>query len=345
MLASKRHRVAVDSSAFTRDATSRGWGDGLPLVLPTEELVQAFVDSSGRDPASVICTLPPLGAECTVELVAVNAAMAGAPAESMRLLIATIEAMSAPDFELHALNATTAPVVPATFVNGQIRHELGIAFGAGCLGGADGNSASIGRAIRLIMRNVAGQRVGVTSQTVFGQPGRTSGIVFGEWEERSPWAPLAERRGTPGDAVTVFGTMGTMNVLDTTADSADLLLSAIGRSLAYPGANGYFPGFVLSEMFVAINPVWAEIIGRTYPDIGDVESRIWEAAALPIESWPAEYRPALEAADRVDSGGRVHILNQRTGRLLIAVCGGLGGLHAAALHGFGTSISVTRAIA
>ena len=25
-----------------------------------------------------------------------------------------------------------------------------------------------------------------------------TGIVVGEWEERSPWAPLGERRGVPG---------------------------------------------------------------------------------------------------------------------------------------------------
>jgi hypothetical protein len=58
---------------------------------------------------------------------------------------------------------------------------------------------AIGRAIRLIMRNVAGQVPGETSQTTFGSPGRVAGILVGEWEERSPWAPLAAAERRPGD--------------------------------------------------------------------------------------------------------------------------------------------------
>ena len=60
------------------------------------------------------------------------------------------------------------------------------------------------------MRNVAGQVAGVTSQTTFGSPGaRSPALVIGEWEEKSPWAPLAERRaGLKGNAVTSFGDDG-----------------------------------------------------------------------------------------------------------------------------------------
>ena len=123
--------------------------------------------------------------------------------------------------QLHALNATTGSVVEALVVNGSARHTLGLPMGAGCLGGVAGHAPAIGRALRLVLRNVAGQHVGVTSQSVWGQPGRVAGIVFGEWEERSPWAPLAERRGVAGDAVTVIGAMGTMNICDPLASTAD----------------------------------------------------------------------------------------------------------------------------
>lgn len=99
-------------------------------------------------------------------------------------------------------------------------------------------AAAIGRTIRLIMRNIAGQVVGVTSQSTFGSPGRISGLLMGEWEERSPWAPLAERRaGIAGNAVTAFSVMGTMNVLDTTSSGVLAFLEMIGKSVAYPGAN------------------------------------------------------------------------------------------------------------
>jgi hypothetical protein len=337
-----RHELSADPVEFARQAAEKGWSDGLPLVPPTEERVREHIAASGLDGQMVVAELPPLNGKATVERIAVNAVLAGAPAEAMPLLVAAVTAVAHPEFDLQAVNATTASVVPALIVNGPSRRALGVPYGAGCVGGADGNGAAIGRALRFVMRNVAGQRVGLTSQSVFGQPGRTTGIVFGEWEERSPWAPLAERRGVPGDAVTAFATMGTMNIVDTHADSADLLLDIVGRSLAYPGANGYLTGFRFSEVVVGLNPVWAEIIGAAYPDVTDVEDRIWDAAALPLSLWPEKYHQPLADAGRVADDGRVHLMKEREGRVLVTVCGGLGGLHGLGLNGFGTSVSITE---
>src|SRR4029453_3347158 len=142
-----------------------------------------------------------------------------------------------PDFELYGVNATTAPVYQAYVVNGPIRSALEIPYSYGCTGGVASKTAAIGRAVRLIMRNIAGQVPGLTSQTTFGSPGRIAGLVTGEWEERWPWAPLAERRGVSGNAVTSFGTMGTMNIIDTTSQKAEHFLEMIGKGLAYVAAN------------------------------------------------------------------------------------------------------------
>ena len=230
-LASPRHLVDDDPVAFAQLAVERGWGDGLPLVPPTPERVSAMLRHAGSDPAEVIAVLPPLRAPCTVEKLAINAVMAGAPPTSMPLLRAVVEAMGDPAYELHALNATTGSVVETVVVDGPVRHRLGIPFGAGCLGGVAGSAPAIGRALRLVMRNVAGQVIGVTSQSVWGNPGRVAGVVFAEWEERSPWAPLSERRGVPGNAVTVMGAMGTMNICDPLASTADELVQAVGRGI------------------------------------------------------------------------------------------------------------------
>jgi hypothetical protein len=344
LLTSKRYEVDSDITRFGELAAERGWGDGLPLVPPTPDRVERYVLASGLEPDTVLAQIPPLRGDCTVERLAVNAVMAGAPAETMPLLVAAVEALADPDFDLAALNATTAAVVPALIVNGPIRHRLGVSFGASCVGGADGSNASIGRALRLVMRNVGGLRAGSTTRSTFGQPGRTTGIVFGEWEERSPWAPLAERRGVSGDAVTVYGAMGTMNIIDLESDTADLLLLQIGRALANPGSNGFFSRIAFAEIVVGINPLWAEIIGRQYPDIADVEYRIWDAAALPLELWPPIRQEAFIEAGRVSADGRVHLMREGNIRLLIMVCGGLGGHHAVGLHDFGSSSAITKAV-
>ena len=342
-LSSQRHEAETDDvMEFTRFAMDRGWGDGLPLIPPTEARVRAFLARNNRYADEVICSLPPVNADCTVEKIAINAVMAGAPAESLPLIIAALEAMADSDFELFGLNASTAPVVPLTLVNGPIRDRLDIPFRHGCLGGAPTTALAIGRAIRLVIRNVAGQEVNVTSQTTFGTPGRVAGILFGEWEERSPWAPFAERRGVTGDAVTVYGTMGTMNILDTTSQSGPDFLEMIGKSLGYPAANGFSPAMPYAEIMVAVNPVWAQIIHRDVPALEDVQEMIWHFSSLEASYLTPKHREQLERQHRVIDG-RVYLATQPKD-VFVVCCGGTGGLHATGFHSFGSCLTQTRGV-
>ena len=340
-LSSPRLEVDDDIGAFLKLATDAGWGDGLPLIPPTEARVRNHVAASGHFPDEVLATLSPRQGRATVEKVAINAVMAGAPAESMPLLCAAVEAMADPLFNLFALNTTTSCVVPGVFVNGPSRDRLGIPYGPGCFGGQAGPAPAIGRALRLIMRNVAGQVVGVSSKSVFGQPGRVAGIVVGEWEERSPWAPLASRRGVDGDAVTVHGCTGTIDIADIVSDNGSDLLTIIGRSLAFAGTNAFIGSHHGAEILVAIAPPWADLIAADVPDLEGVQERLWEAAALPVAWWPERHQRAAADNGRVDAAGVVYLV-QHPSDLLVMVCGGLGNLHALALHSFGPTRAVTR---
>lgn len=344
-LASRRHDTDLDVEEFTNFSLEMGWGDGLPLIPPTENRVRSFLADNDRFPDEVICHLPPARAECTVEKIAINAVMAGAPPQSLELLIAMVASIAEPDFELYGVNTTTAPVYPAFVVNGPVRDQLGIPYRHGCFGGAATRAVTIGRALRLIMRNVAGQVPGVTSQTTFGSPGRISGILVGEWEESSPWAPLAERRaGLTGNAVTSFGTMGTMNVLDTTSQHATDFLEMIGKSIPYPGTNCYSPSMPYGETMVAINPIWAELIGKEIPAIEDVQEILWRHASVPADHLHSLHREQLEAQGRVREDGRIYMTPEPKD-ILLFVCGGTGGLHATVLHSFGSCLSQTRPLA
>ena len=340
-LTSPRIEVEDDVVAFTKIATDAGWGDGLPLVPPTEDRVRQHVAASGRFPDDLIAELPPRRGRATVEKIAVNAVMAGAPPAAMPLLCAAVDAVADPSFNLFALNTTTSCVVPGLFVNGPARHELGIPYGPGCFGGEAGPGPAIGRALRLLMRNVGGQVVGVTSKSVFGQPGRVSGIVVGEWEERSPWAPLAVRRGVTGNAVTVHGCTGTMDIADIVADDGRDLLHVIGKSIAFPGTNAFIGRHHGAEILIALSPPWADLIARDVPDVSDVQRLLFDAATQPVTMWPEVHRRRLEADGRVDGEGRVALV-ERPEDLLVMVCGGLGSLHGLALHSFGPTRAVTR---
>ena len=342
-LASRRVEAELDIEEFTAFSLEAGWGDGLPLIPPTETRVRRFLAQNGRYPDEIVATMPD-GTECTIEKIAINAVMAGAPAASLELIVAALAAVGDPDFELYGVNTTTAPVYPAFVVNGPIRHTLNIPCGYGCAGGVPGPAPAIGRAIRLIMRNVAGQVAGTTSQTTFGSPGRVAGLVLGEWEEKSPWAPLAERRGVAGNAVTSFGTMGTMNIIDTSSQAADEFLEMIGKSLAYVGCNAFSSAVPFSEIMVALNPICAEIVGREFPKIEDVQEVLWRHASVGARLLQAQHRLLLEQQDRVREDGRVYA-SPEPKDMLVFVAGGLGGLHALGLHSFGTSLAQTRAIA
>ena len=344
-LASRRHEADLDFEGFNAFAMDKGWGDGLPLVPPTESRVRRFLAENDRYPDEVIAFLPPSRAECTVEKIAINAVMAGAQPESLELLIAMVAAVADPDFELYGINTTTAPVYPAFIVNGPIRHGLDIPYSYGCFGGVATRANAIGRALRLIMRNVAGQVAGVTSQTTFGSPGRLASILAGEWEEKSPWAPLAERRsGISGNAVSVFGTMGTMNVLDTTSQAPRDFLEMIGKSVPYVAANCYTPAMPFAEMMVALNPICAEIVGKEMPNIEDVQECLWRYASVPADLLQRQHREQLEAQGRVREDGRIYATPEPKD-FIVFVAGGLGGLHATAFHSFGSCLTQTREVA
>jgi hypothetical protein len=92
---------------------------------------------------------------------------------------------------------------------------------------------------------------------------------------------------------------------------------------------------------VCIAPPWADLIAVAYPDIDTVQEKLVELAALPLSLWPAPHRKRLESFGRVDGRGMVPLV-ARPEQMIVMVCGGLGNLHALALHSFGPTKSVTR---
>ena len=68
----------------------QGWTDGLPVVPPTAEKVQEFVDYVGRDPREVVAEMSHLDRQCTVELAAINAVMAGCLKEYFPVVLANL---------------------------------------------------------------------------------------------------------------------------------------------------------------------------------------------------------------------------------------------------------------
>src|ERR1700722_522857 len=272
--------------ALTAYSLAEGFGDGLPLIPPTPSLVEEYIVASGRTAESSLGALPSSYAECTVEKVAANAVMAGALPESMPFLCSAIIALLVPEAGLSGMTTTTNCVVPALIASGPIRDRLQIPYRNGCFGGAATPAVAIGRALRLVMRNIGGEVPGMSSKSTFGQPGRVSGIVVGEWEEESPWDPFGQREGVSGDAVTVFGPVGTMDVVDVTATTGLTLATIIGRSLAAP-AQATIISKGRGQLLLAVCPPWARLL-RELGDVEVVQEVIWREAVGPRGAFPDE---------------------------------------------------------
>jgi hypothetical protein len=339
VLTSEQVEAPADPEALYELSLREGWGDGAPILAPTDERVLALLAATPYPADHVVGVLPPQYGVATVELVAVNAAMAGCAPAAFPLVLAALDAITEPEFNAFGLTTTTSSVFPMLIVNGPSRDELAIDYRAGCMGGAAGRgSMTIGRTVSLCLRNIGGQRAGETSRTVFGQPARF-GLCFGEWEERSPWPSLAVRQGfsPDDDVVTVHGGKGTFPVADINNDDARDLLLLIAKCLAFPLSNLFLGGTGENgEVVVAINPIWADRFGAVFPEIGAMQAFLFEHAWQPIELWPAANQEILRAKGRVDGDGKVALV-RRPDQIVPVVCGGLGSLHAVALPSFGES--------
>jgi hypothetical protein len=185
------------------------WGDGLPLVPPTEERVNWILRGTDLAPDTVVGTgkVQPRGGIATVETIAVNLAMAGGRPEYLPVLIAAVETMLAEELHHGYWQGTSSSVYPAVIVNGPIAGQIRFNSGFGLLGPHPSKPAGgvIGRALRLFQQNAGGAVAGIGTMAQFGGM-RYTNAVFAEDEAGLPqdWEPLSvEYFGYPKGANTV----------------------------------------------------------------------------------------------------------------------------------------------
>lgn len=202
-----------DSSQVIEEYFDRGWTDGLPIVPPTPDRVRQFLDSAGRSPADILGTEPTKGRVITAEKVAVNAVMAGCLPEHFPVVAAAVEALCEPEFNLHAITASTMGAAVLVVVNGPVATELGINSGVSVFGPGHRANATIGRAIRLVIINATGSSSGEIDKATLGHAGKYT-LCMAEAEAVSPWEPLHVERGfAKGDSVvSIFAALSGIQV-------------------------------------------------------------------------------------------------------------------------------------
>ncbi len=274
--------LEVDEDAVYDEFVRRGWCDGLPFVSPTPERVGAMVATGAMDPARSFGLMPPLWRECTVEKIAVNAVMAGCLPEYFPVVLAAVQAMLDPAFNLYGVQATTHPVAPLLILNGPAAATIGMHAGSGCFGPGFRPNATIGRAIRLVLMNVGGGWPGRHDMATQGSPAKFS-FAIAEAEAASPWAPLHVSRGFAAQqsVVTMFGGEAPHNVNDHVGTTAAGILNNVADTAATLGSNvGWY--FSQSQLLVVLGPEHAATIASDGFTREDVQRFVFEHARMPL---------------------------------------------------------------
>ena len=183
----------------------KGWGDGLPIIPPTEAAVAEMMLGTDLPTDHVVAKLIPRLGKATVEKIAVNAVMAGALPVHMPVIIAAVEALSDTKTRFDIFEVSTGSWAPFFLINGSVRNDIHINTGSGLMSPGNIANAAIGRAIGLIVKNIGGARKGLEDMGVLGNPQKWS-LVIGENEEDSPWEPYHVSNGykREDNVLTVF---------------------------------------------------------------------------------------------------------------------------------------------
>jgi hypothetical protein len=297
-----------------------------------------------RSPQETVAMLAPAFGAATVEAIAINAVLAGCDPEYLPVLIAAVEAAATEEFNLQGVQSTTNPAAVWVIVNGPIAKRLGLNAGQNCLGEGVWANATIGRALRLVLRNIGGALPGEMDRATQGQPGKYT-FCCAENEDENPWEPLHVERGFARErsTVTVVGAEGTMNMC-TLAKSADDLIRVIAGTMRHPPSNEYVHG---SEPWLVLAPEHAEILCEAGLSKSDVKRRLWEESKMPAGVMAAEDLGRTQASRTAELGpigpGTLLTISRRPDDIRIIVAGGPG-THSVYIPCFGNTRSVTREV-
>jgi hypothetical protein len=266
-LSSPRHRVA-DLTEAIELCYAKGWTDGLPVVPPTPDRVEAMLAAARLRPDHEVTYVAHRAVSVTAEKVAINAVMAGCRPEYMPVVVAAVEGIGDPRWSYHGPGTSTAGAGVLIIVNGPVAKELDINAGDNLFGPGWRSNLTIGRAVRLVMRNVCGSRPGALDRGTLGHPGKLS-YVIAENEAESPWPPLHVERGYRPDqsAVTIVAAAGPRQFYNQLSNTAEGVLTTLADDMRISGNVGQ-PHYVVilagEHMLTIAGDGWTKAMIRDF---------------------------------------------------------------------------------
>ena len=317
-LSSKIHQAA-DITAVQELYHSNGWTDGLPIVPPTRDWVEACLEWAMMPPDQLLGIEPVRALAVTAEKLAINAVMAGCLPMHFPVVLTAFTAMLQEDFLIHGATSSTGGCAVFVVLNGPIRRELGASGSFNALGNSDRATAVIGRALRLALINIMDVRPGGIDRSTIGHPGKFTFCVA-EDEEDTTWQPLAQHRGMPdgASAVTVMAAGAPRQIMNEwTTDPKEILETFAAEMRAnlrhYSLHAGNYALIVPKQLRDHL-----QAAGWTKTDVAEF---IHERARIPRREW-ADVGKASVVRDRGDS---IYPALDSPDHLLVVAAGGPAG--------------------
>ena len=329
-----------DDADLIEVLASLGWGDGLPVVAPTPERVEAMLAGcSGRDPEEVVANLPPRFGQATRLAIAVNAVMAGCLPDHLPVLVSAVRALAHTDLNLRGVNATTHCVAPLLVVHGEVVRSAGYHGGLGAFGPGSRANATTGRALRLILLHVAGATPGDGDASTQGGPAKY-GFCVAENLEASPWTGYAASVGVDApSAVTIHCGEAPHNVHDMESSAPTGILDKVASAMATTAQNNAC--ISQGEYLVALCPEHAATCADAGWSRGDVASYLFQRARLPVDELKRAFAhrawtPWMQSLQ----DGEAAPMTGHPDNIRIMVVGGAG-RHSSVIPSWGMTRSVT----
>jgi hypothetical protein len=297
------------TEAVNRHFAERGWSDGLPIVAPTTERIEQFLACTTRAADQEIAILASANLRATPWNIAANAVMAGCRPEHMPVIIAAVEALGDERASLNNIGSSSG-IFPFLLVNGPTVKSLKINSGAQ-LTSRDPNPA-IGRAIGLIVRNIAGFRPGERYMGTFGYP---LAFTLAEHED-SPWEPFHVEHGFRAqDSVATIGVTNNWGSSPAPYDTpeqagAKTALDLICREIPKKTRVFQFPGRGPDAEHVMITVLLSPPVAKSLAQAGyskqDVKRYVYENTRMRLADfqWVLRYTNIFPTTtrERVEAG-------------------------------------------
>ncbi len=271
---------------INRSFIARGWSDGSPIIPPTQDRVEQFIAVTAHDPWRRIGVTPSSGRDVTIWSIAVNAVMAGCEPAHLPVLIAVAEILVDPHYGAeHSGNTTGADAL--MIVDGPSSVDLGFNHGQGAMRDGHPANTTIGRWLRLYLRNVFGFTPDEHDKATFGNSAR---VVLAEDMATLAdigWQPLSADFGfdETDDVVTMARMNSGAMIGSVYGSTPDEILPYLADGLARISGWDLTHVYGLGKAQYRPLLVLAPLLARTFTDAGwskdDVRDALFEHARIP----------------------------------------------------------------